>query len=124
MEAKPSVGSFYGLENLGVAIAERVCRPTILEVDVAIAVEIPDEVTLRPVDDDLPYRTKAALPGPLHFCIKPQAISEKRNAALKCRARLRAWEIVVHNVNPRRYCSISCFVRYLALRVWPANYLP
>jgi hypothetical protein len=27
-------------------------------------------------------------------------------------------------VNPRRYCSLSCFVHYLALRVWPANYLP
>ncbi len=76
MKAKPPVGRLYSLKNLGMAVAERVCRPTILKIDSAFAVQVPDEVALRFVDNDLPYRTKTALPGSLHFGIEPQAILE------------------------------------------------
>ena len=76
MEAKPPVGRFDNLENLGMTVAERVCRPTILEIDIAFSVQVPDEVALRLIDNDLPYRTKSALSGSLHFGIEPQPVLE------------------------------------------------
>jgi len=54
MEAKAPVGRLYGLENLRMTVAERVGRPTILEIDVAITIQVPDEVALRLIDNDLP----------------------------------------------------------------------
>jgi len=59
-----------------VTVAERIGRPTILEIDIAFAVQVPDEVALRLIDNDLPYRTKSALPGSLHFGIEPQPVLE------------------------------------------------
>jgi hypothetical protein len=50
MKAEPPVGCLYGLENLRMTVAEWVGRPTILEINVALAVQIPDEITLRLVD--------------------------------------------------------------------------
>ena len=107
MEAEPPVGCLYGLENLRMTVAERVCRPTILEVDVAFAVEIPDEVAVCLVNNDLPYRTKSALAGSFHFGIEPQAILEKRNAAFERRACFWTWESIIHNMHPRNFYSHS-----------------
>ena len=70
MEANAPVGSFYGLENLGVAIAERVGRPTILEVDVAIAVEIPDEISFGFVKNNLPNGAETAPSGTLQMMLE------------------------------------------------------
>ena len=88
-------------------VAERVCRPAILEIDVALTVQVPDEVALGLIDNDLPDRTISTLPGAFHFGIEPKPVAEKRNAALECRARFRTREIVIHNVQPSRYCSYS-----------------
>ena len=76
MEAKAAVGRFDRLENLGMTVAERICRPTILEIDEAVTIQVPDKVTLRLIDYDLPYRTKSALPGSLHFGVEPQPVLE------------------------------------------------
>gem|GEM_PF-380977 len=61
-----------------------------LDIDVAFAAQIPDEVILRPVDYNLPYGSKATLPGSLHFDIKPQNVLEKWDSAFECRTRFRA----------------------------------
>ena len=106
MESKPPVGFFDNLENFGMAVAERVGRPTVLEIDIALAVHIPDEIACRFVDNNLSNRTKAALPGSLHFGIKPQSILEKWNAALKCRTRLGARETVICHVLSSRSLTI------------------
>jgi len=103
MKTKPPVSGFYDLENLGMTVAERVCRPTILEINVAFAVQVPDEVALRLINNDLPHRTKTALPGSLHFGIEPQSVLEKRNAAFECRARPGTRELVSHDMKPREY---------------------
>jgi len=105
MEAKPAIGLFNGLENLGMTVAQRVCRPAILEIDVALAVQVPDEVALCLIDNDLPYRTKAASPGSLHFSIESQPVTEKRNTALERGARLGTRKFIIHNVHLRRNCS-------------------
>jgi len=55
VKAKPPVGRLDGLENLGMAVAKRVGRPAILEIDEAFTIQIPDEVALRLIDYDLPY---------------------------------------------------------------------
>jgi len=106
VEAKPPVCGFYRFENFGVAVAKRVRCPTILEIDVAFAIQIPDEVPLRLVYYDLPHRTETASPRALHFGIEPQTVLEKRNAALKCHARFGTWETVSHCAEPqKRYFS-------------------
>jgi hypothetical protein len=47
-----------------------------LKIDVAVAVQVPNEIALRLVDYYLAHRTKSALPGSLHFGIEPQAVLE------------------------------------------------
>lgn len=56
VEAVASVGRLHDLKSFRVTIAEWIGRPTVLEVDVALAVQIPDQVTLCLVDNDLSNR--------------------------------------------------------------------
>ena len=47
------------LDDLGVAIAQRIGGPTILKVDELITIHIPDEITFSPIDYDLRRRVIA-----------------------------------------------------------------
>ena len=100
MKTESPVCCLYHLENFGVTVPQRICRPAILKVDITIAVKIPDEITLRPVDNNLPHRTKTTPTSPLHFSIEPQPILEKRNTALECRERPRTWKTFTHDLKP------------------------
>jgi hypothetical protein len=68
------VNGFY---NLGVGVAEWIGCPAVLEIDVAPAVHVPDEIAKRFVDDKLPHGAKTATAGPFHFSIVFQAISKQ-----------------------------------------------
>ncbi len=81
MEAEAPVGGFDGFDNFRVTVAERIGRPTILEVDIAITVQIPDEVAFGPVNDDLPNRAKAAPARTFHLRVESQAVLEQWNTA-------------------------------------------
>jgi hypothetical protein len=81
MEAEAPVGGFHGFDNFRVTIAERIGRPAILEVDIAITVQIPDEVAFGPVNDDLPNRAKAAPARTFHLRVESQAVLEQWNTA-------------------------------------------
>ena len=63
VKAKATVGLLDGLQYFGMAIAERVCRPAVLKVDVAFTVQVPDKVARRFVDDNLTYCTETPAPG-------------------------------------------------------------
>ena len=53
VEAVAQVRLVHGLDHLGVGVADRVRGPAVLEVDVAVPVEVPDEVSRHPVQKEL-----------------------------------------------------------------------
>jgi len=116
MKSIPAIGGIDCLENLRVTIAQRICRPSILEIDVAIAIQVPDEVTLRFVENDLPDGAKAALSGSIHLGVESQAIFEKGNAAFECRERLGARKNVFHSAYPRNCQNLKFRTRKIKMK--------
>lgn len=53
MEAVSSVSLVHGLDNFRMTVYQRVSCPSVLEIDVAIALHIPDKIALCPVDNNL-----------------------------------------------------------------------
>jgi hypothetical protein len=70
-----------------VRIANRVGRPAVLEINIFVAVDIPDKITLRPVDHNLTRRAETASCRLRGLIIEKQAILKDRNAALHNGAR-------------------------------------
>ena len=64
------------LENLRVRIANRIGCPAVLKINVASAVEIPDEITFNVINNDLVCRPKTAAAGFLEFFVESKAITK------------------------------------------------
>ena len=72
------------------AVAHRVRGPAILKIDIALAVQIPDEIALGLADDNLIGAAIAALIGAFHFPRVAQTVAEQRYAPLQHGLGLRA----------------------------------
>jgi hypothetical protein len=70
-------------DDLGVRVADRIRGPAILEIDIAIAIKVPDEIALCPIDYDLVRRSEAPSPCFLEFGFELETVSKQRDTALQ-----------------------------------------
>jgi hypothetical protein len=104
------------LENLRVRIANRIGRPAVLKINVASAVEIPDEITFNVINNDLVCRPKTAAAGFLEFFVESKAITKQRDAPFESLACFWSWELICHSSSSSaqiwrtqsRICNDSC----------------
>ena len=98
LETVAPVCLVHRLDDFRVTVAERISGPAVLEVDIAVVVEVPDVVPFGPADNELGRRHIA--PGGRFFARGPvaQAIAQVGHAAgEQCPATI-PWQIVCHKI--------------------------
>jgi hypothetical protein len=88
VEAVAEVRLVDGFDHLGVGVADRVRGPAVLEIDVAVAVDVPDEVPLDPIEEELRWAHVSLATRLLGLLRVGAAAAEVRNSALEDRDRV------------------------------------
>ena len=99
LKAVAALRLVHRLDNFRVAVTQRIGRPAVLEVDVLLAVHIPDIIALGAVHDNLGGRFEAPGGTVLTGSLIPQAIAQMWQATRQQGSCFRSRDLIGHEEN-------------------------